>query len=194
MAMDSMDLLIGADEADPGDDNGAGESYVVFGKPNGNAVELSTIAAGIGGFVINGIDVYDSSGGECPQERGDVNGDGLDDLIIGANNADPSNVNRAGESYVVFSPGDCWNARGRFGWILGVAGMRMGPYYLPFNLLSEGVGEVASGGDCEYFWEYGWTVILRGPYILNKAMDNWCGWGGGGRLVVRLRVIFGIVC
>ena len=33
---------------------------------------------------------------------GDVNGDGFDDLIIGANGADPGGNNAAGESYVVF--------------------------------------------------------------------------------------------
>ena len=33
----------------------AGESYVVFGKADGIPVDLSDIAAGRGGFVINGI-------------------------------------------------------------------------------------------------------------------------------------------
>jgi hypothetical protein len=33
---------------------------------------------------------------------GDVNGDGLDDLIIGAHQADPSGELAAGKSYVVF--------------------------------------------------------------------------------------------
>jgi hypothetical protein len=33
---------------------------------------------------------------------GDVNGDGLDDLIVGAKSADPSSKLSAGKSYVVF--------------------------------------------------------------------------------------------
>jgi hypothetical protein len=33
---------------------------------------------------------------------GDVNGDGFDDLIIGANGADPNGISYAGQSYVVF--------------------------------------------------------------------------------------------
>ena len=33
---------------------------------------------------------------------GDVNGDGFDDLIIGARSADPNGIGQAGESYVVF--------------------------------------------------------------------------------------------
>jgi hypothetical protein len=37
---------------------------------------------------------------------GDVNGDGLDDLIVGAYQADPNNKSSAGKSYVVFGKQD----------------------------------------------------------------------------------------
>jgi hypothetical protein len=41
----------------------AGKSYVVFGKKdNTDAIELSAIAAGAGGFVINGESARDYSG------------------------------------------------------------------------------------------------------------------------------------
>jgi hypothetical protein len=33
---------------------------------------------------------------------GDINGDGLDDLIVGAYGADPSSKSNAGKSYVIF--------------------------------------------------------------------------------------------
>ena len=33
---------------------------------------------------------------------GDVNGDGIDDLIIGAPRADPGGISKAGLAYVVF--------------------------------------------------------------------------------------------
>jgi hypothetical protein len=46
-------------------------------------VELSDIDAGIGGFVINGVSAEDYSG-RLVSSAGDVNGDGLDDLIVGA--------------------------------------------------------------------------------------------------------------
>jgi hypothetical protein len=48
---------------------------------NTNAIELSDIAAGIGGFVIIGESAGDYSG-HSVSSAGDVNGDGLDDLII----------------------------------------------------------------------------------------------------------------
>ena len=56
---------------------------------------------GTNGFVINGVDSEDFSGGSV-SGAGDFNGDGFDDLIIGASSADPSGNSRAGESYVVF--------------------------------------------------------------------------------------------
>jgi hypothetical protein len=46
------DLIVGAYKADVTGIN-EGKSYVVFGKSNTNAVDLSSIAAGTGGFVIN---------------------------------------------------------------------------------------------------------------------------------------------
>jgi Ca2+-binding RTX toxin-like protein len=94
------DLIVGARGADP---NGSysGASYVVFGKASGFAatLELSSLN-GINGFEINGEAVNDQSGMSAAS-AGDVNGDGFDDLIIGAWAADP-NGSASGASYVVF--------------------------------------------------------------------------------------------
>jgi len=94
------DLIIGAYGGDPGEGEDAGENYVVFGKNNGfeASLELSHLN-GTNGFVLNGINNSDYSG-RSVNSAGDINGDGIDDLIIGANGADP--LNNAGESYVVF--------------------------------------------------------------------------------------------
>ena len=56
---------------------------------------------GSNGFSLNGIAAGDFSGISV-SSAGDVNGDGLDDLIIGANSADPNGINFSGQSYVVF--------------------------------------------------------------------------------------------
>lgn len=96
------DLIIGARLGDPNGNTDAGESYVLFGgTANGQAiVELSDLD-GNNGFVINGIDANDRSGVSV-SGAGDINGDGLDDLIIGAPYAAPNGVTDAGETYVLF--------------------------------------------------------------------------------------------
>ncbi|MGM3306655.1 DUF4114 domain-containing protein [Anabaena sp. WFMT] len=95
------DLIIGAHDADPNSITNAGQSYVVFGK-NGNfdpIFDLSTLN-GTNGFSINGITEFDNSGWSV-SGVGDISGDGIDDLIVSANNADP-NGESSGQSYVVF--------------------------------------------------------------------------------------------
>ena len=72
----------------------------MFGKANSSAINLSTIADAsnpTGGFVINGEAAGDQSGFSV-SSAGDVNGDGLDDLIVGAYDYDAE----LARSYVVF--------------------------------------------------------------------------------------------
>jgi hypothetical protein len=76
------DLIVGAHNADPSGKSNAGKSYIIFGKIDSTAINLFTIASGTGGFVINGETEYDISGYSV-STAGDVNGDGLDDLIVG---------------------------------------------------------------------------------------------------------------
>jgi len=101
------DVIIGARGADPSGRSYAGRSYVVFGKRNIQPVALSNIEQGTSqaGFVINGSQASDNSGGAV-SNAGDVNGDGLADVLVGAFGADPSGGNRAGRSYVVLGKRD----------------------------------------------------------------------------------------
>ncbi|MEM6596803.1 MAG: Ig-like domain-containing protein [Cyanobacteria bacterium P01_C01_bin.69] len=96
------DLIIGAFRADPYGYDRAGESYVVFGNSNGfgSALDLSALD-GSNGFLIEGLEQYDRSGISV-SGAGDVNGDGLSDIIIGAYRAGDSNSADSGESYIIF--------------------------------------------------------------------------------------------
>jgi hypothetical protein len=92
------DLLIGAFLADPNGRNYAGASYVVFGSDEGfpATIDLASDAD----LTIQGATELDFSG-EAVSGAGDVNGDGIDDLLIGASNASPNGRRLAGVSYVV---------------------------------------------------------------------------------------------
>lgn len=97
------DFMIGAQEADPNSKIAAGESYLIFGTSiigNSGTINLNTLD-GTTGFVMNGIVDYDRSG-RSVSTAGDFNGDGLDDLLIGAYGASPNNNGNAGESYIIF--------------------------------------------------------------------------------------------
>jgi len=103
------DLVIGASDADPNGIPGAGETYVVFGSAAGLAPSLALQSLdGTTGFRLDGIDAFDNCGVSVAA-AGDVNGDGFDDLAIGASGADPSRRLNAGETYVVFGAANRFN-------------------------------------------------------------------------------------
>ncbi len=72
---------------------------------------------GSNGFVLEGIDAGDASG-RAVANAGDINGDGFDDLLVGALGADSDEASGTGEAYVVFGrasgfvpAGDAWDSR-----------------------------------------------------------------------------------
>ena len=97
------DLLIGA----PGDDSGAfedaGAVYIVFGKADGTSIALADIAAGSGAA---GLKILGAGAGEgagfAVAGAGDVNGDGLPDVLVGASGAYGAGT----AAYVIFGQAD----------------------------------------------------------------------------------------
>ena len=123
--------------------NGTGESYVVFGGSTGFAasIDLDTLD-GSNGFVINGVDEADFSG-ESVSGAGDVNGDGIDDLIVGATGADPGGVQSAGESYVVFGRDTGFSASFELSTLNGTNGFVING----IDVIDQSGGSVSGAGD-----------------------------------------------
>ena len=94
------DVIVGAYQADP-NGTSSGRSYVVFGKPGGGSIDLANVNNGVGGFAIQGERTGDLSGYSV-SSAGDVNGDGLADVIVGAPEGDSSGLFGDGRSFVVF--------------------------------------------------------------------------------------------
>jgi len=101
------DLLIGAPEADGNhfSQAAAGRSYIVFGTPHHTSSELAV--AQLNG--LNGVKLISAykfgDFGTSVSYAGDVNGDGFDDVVIGAPNADANGYD-SGLTTLVFGSGD----------------------------------------------------------------------------------------
>lgn len=117
------DLIVGAWGADP---NGgeSGSSYVVYGTASnmGASFDLAGLN-GTNGFRIDGAAAGDESGYSV-SSAGDVNGDGFDDIIIGAYSADPNGA-ASGSSYVVFGTSDNMGASFDLSGLDGTDGFRL---------------------------------------------------------------------
>lgn len=138
------DVIVGAPFAPANGNVEAGRAYVVFGKANGDAVALASVESGVGGFVINGANSGDRAASDVAA-AGDLNADGLDDVLIGAEFASPNGVSNAGASYVVFGKPD--------GTAVALAGFhseqRGGFAILGVNTTDYAGAAVASGGDVD---------------------------------------------
>ena len=104
------DVAVAASFVEANGNDNAGATYVVFGQDGGFPDDLDlTTLDGTNGFVINGADFNDFSGRSL-SSAGDLNGDGVDDLLIGAPLADPGDREDAGTTYVVFGQQGGFNA------------------------------------------------------------------------------------
>lgn len=173
------DLIIGARRADPNGIRDAGESYVVFGGASvgsSGVIELSALN-GIDGFVLNGVDVDDFSGSSV-SGAGDINGDGMDDLIVSASHADPNGNAGAGESYVVFGSGGVGSSgtielsalNGSDGFVLSGVGQNAAQ----FGMQVSGAGDINGDGVDDLII----GVSGANPHGISSAGESYVVFGG----------------
>jgi hypothetical protein len=96
------DFIIGAVSIPPKARQSYLRSYVIFGSRKGwnSPFEFSSLN-GKNGFMING-EPMGSASALSVAGAGDINDDGICDLVIGSSWASPENRTYAGESYVIF--------------------------------------------------------------------------------------------
>src|SRR5690606_30742059 len=100
------DLIVGVPYSD-GREEYTGVVYVVFGSGTGfghdaggrQVIDLAGLQGGDGLTILG--DGYGGNAGFSVSSAGDVNGDGFDDLIVGAKYGDDGGYN-AGQAYVVY--------------------------------------------------------------------------------------------
>jgi Ca2+-binding RTX toxin-like protein len=94
------DLLIGYVQ-DTQSSPAMDEAYVVYGKTDFNQINLTDVANGTGGFSLNS-NQGQAQLGFAVSAGGDINGDGLADLLIGAPAATVNSLTQAGQTYVLY--------------------------------------------------------------------------------------------
>ena len=110
------DFLVSAAGAPVGANVDAGVTYAFFGRDAGQGDGFPAVLSpasllpggggdGTRGFVANGIDADDESGADL-RIVGDVNGDLVDDLLIGAFAAEVRGAPSAGEAYLLYGRAD----------------------------------------------------------------------------------------
>ncbi|MEL6793076.1 MAG: integrin alpha, partial [Pseudomonadota bacterium] len=161
------DVIVGAFGFDDGAETDAGAAYVIFGgddiRPDvnfsvraGQTPNLTELD-GTNGFLVIGEAAYDQAGFSV-DIAGDVNGDGIDDILIGARQADPGDVfgdtsaNRSlsdGSAYVIFGSDDGFAAELRLADLTEAQGFRIDGVLASESELGfgvSGVGDVNGDG------------------------------------------------
>ena len=98
------DILIGAYRNDMGSGNDGGQSYIIFGKASGWSIDVDLSEA-------NASFVGEADGdhsGRSVAGAGDVNGDGCDDILIGARYHDDGAISNVGKSYLILGKISGW--------------------------------------------------------------------------------------
>ncbi len=95
------DFIIGAPGTDTAAGINSGAAYVIYGKAGGFKAPVNLAALdGADGFSITGPSEY-AGAGTSVAGNGDFNGDGIDDVLVGAPGADVGTISNAGLVYLI---------------------------------------------------------------------------------------------
>ena len=94
------DVILGAVSASNNSRAGSGSAYVVYGSSVASNLDLASLTS-VRGFRVDGAAGSDFLGGSV-SAAGDVNGDGLDDVSIGASSADNNSRFNSGSVYLIY--------------------------------------------------------------------------------------------
>ena len=154
----------------------ADESYVVFGGQDfsGGGFNLSELDSR-NGFVINGFDEFDRSGGSV-SAAGDINGDGVDDLLVGGFDS-LSYADDSSESYVIFGGQDFSSGRfdlselnGDNGFVFEDTSIRYSEYDFVLGVSVSDAGDVNGDGIDDFvvvsFSDFAYGELPSGYLVL----------------------------
>lgn len=148
----SDDVLVGLPNADPGGVSNAGEVRIWFG-PGQTLTQTLTAPAAQAGAAFGSV-----------VRPGDLNGDGLIDLVVGARYEDVAGITDAGAAYVFFGPSFTSSVRVQAP--VPEATARFGHMVAVTDWDGDGVGDVAVGaprGSAGGYAQAGQVHVFRGP-------------------------------
>ena len=195
------DLIAGAANGDDGG-NFAGEAYIIYGKANpaegdagtqfgmtvGSRQVLDTTGLSLtDGFIIQG-DTLNDALGQSVAEAGDVNGDGLADLIVGANFGRDGGAS-AGEAYIVY--GKAGSTGTQFGMAMGPEGMER--QVVDTTDLAPADGFIIQGDTVsdQLGWSVSGTGDINGDGLDDLIAGAYEGDDGGDRDAGEAYVVYG---